>query len=92
MKIVREARRIDADPRRDGFSHGNPQLGQGDEMWYQALAIDWVLEEQFCPQDLLAAESEFMRLIRMGILDGRDRFDFPITASIRLMSFRQRWL
>ena len=28
-----------------------------------------------------SAESEFMRLIRMGILDGREGYDFSMTAS-----------
>ena len=63
MSTAREARRIDADPHHDGFSHGNPQLGQGDKMWYQALAIDQIVEEQFCPRDLSSAKLEFMRLI-----------------------------
>ena len=75
------------DPRCNGFSHGNPQLGQGDEMWYQSLAIDQIIEEQFCPRDLSPAESEFMRLIRMGIINGREGFNYPTTASIRLMRY-----
>ena len=50
-------------------------------MWYQSLAIDRVIEEQFRNQDLSSAESEFMRLIRMGILDGREGYDFTMTAS-----------
>ena len=78
---MREARRVDADPRRDGFGHGNGQLGQPDEMWYQSLAIDRIIEEQFRNRNLLSAESEFMRLIRMGILDGREGYDFTMTAS-----------
>ena len=78
---MREARRVDADPRRDGFGHGNGQLGQPDEMWYQALAVDRIIEEQFRNRNLSSAESEFMRLIRMGILDGREGYDFTMTAS-----------
>ena len=31
------------------------------------------------------AESEFMRLIRMGILDGREGYDFQMTASMLAM-------
>ena len=50
-------------------------------MWYQSLAIDRIIEEQFRNRDLSSAESEFMRLIRMGILDGREGYDFPMTAS-----------
>ena len=42
-----EARRIDADLHRDSFGHGNPQIGQEDKMFYQALAVDRVIEEQF---------------------------------------------
>ena len=82
---MREARRIDADPRRDGFGHGNKQLGQPDEMWYQSLAIDRIVEEQFRNRNLSSAESEFMRLIRMGILDGREGYDFQMMASTLAM-------
>ena len=46
-------------------------------MWYQSLVIDRILEEQFHNRNLSSAESEFMRLIRMGILDGREGYDFP---------------
>ena len=85
MKIVREARRVNADPRHDGFSHRNGQLGQPNEFFYQSLAIDRILEEQFCNRNLSSAESEFMRLIRIGILDGREGYDFPMTASTLAM-------
>ena len=54
-------------------------------MWYQSLAIDRIIEEQFRNRNLLSAESEFMRLIRMGILDGREGYDFPMTASTLAM-------
>ena len=54
-------------------------------MWYQSLAIDRIIEEQFCNRNLSSAESEFMRLIRMGILDGREGYDFPMTASTLAM-------
>ena len=82
---MREARRVDADPCRDGFGHGNGQLGQPDEMWYQSLAVDRIIEEQFRNRNLSSAESEFMRLVRMGILDGREGYDFPMTASTLAM-------
>ena len=49
-------------------------------MWYQSLAIDRIIEEQFRNRDLSSAESEFMRLIRMGILNGREGYDFTMTA------------
>ena len=45
------------------------------------MAIDRIIEEQFCSRNLLSAESEFMRLIQMGILDGREGYDFTMTAS-----------
>ena len=32
-----------------------------------------------------SAESEFMRLIRIGILDGREGYDFTMTASTLAM-------
>ena len=54
-------------------------------MWYQSLAIDRIIEEQFRNRDLSSAESEFMRLIRMGILDGREGYDFTMTASTLAM-------
>ena len=54
-------------------------------MFYQSLAIDRVLEENFHNRDLSSVESEFMRLIRIGILDGREGYDFPMTASTLLM-------
>ena len=54
-------------------------------MFYQALAIDQIIEEQFWNQDLSSAESEFMRLICMGILNGREGYDFPMMASTLAM-------
>ena len=65
--------------------HGNGQLGQPDEMFYQSLAIDRIIEEQFRNQDLSLAESKFMRLIWMGILDGREGYDFPMMSSTLAM-------
>ena len=49
-------------------------------MWYQSLAIERIIEEQFCNRNLSSAESEFMRLIQMGILDGREGYDVTMTA------------
>ena len=54
-------------------------------MWYQSLAIDRIIEEQFRNRNLSSAESEFMRLIRLGILDGREGYDFTMTASTLAM-------
>ena len=47
-------------------------------MFYQALAIDQIIEEQFQNRDLSSAESEFMRLIHIRILDGWEGYDFPM--------------
>ena len=54
-------------------------------MFYQSLAIDRVIEEQFQNWDLSSAELEFMRLIRMGILDGREGYNFPMMVSMLAM-------
>ena len=49
------------------------------------MAIDRIIEEQFRNRNLSSAESEFMRLIRMGILDGREGYDFSMMASTLAM-------
>ena len=84
-KIVREARRIDVDPRRDGFGHHNPNLNMEDDLFFNALAVDQVIKGLFWGRDLLAAEEQFMRLIRLGIIDEREGFDMPMSAATRLM-------
>ena len=84
-QIVREARRIDVDPRCDGFGHHNPNLNREDDLFYNALAVDWVVEGLFRGWDLSAAEEKFMRLIRLGILDEREGFDMPMMAATRAM-------
>ena len=85
LQIVREARRIDVDPRRDGFGHHNPNLNIEDDLFYNALAVDQVVEGLFRGRDLSVAEEQFMRLIRLGILDEREGFDMPMTAATRAM-------
>ena len=80
-----EARRIDVDPRRDGFSHHNPNLNREDDLFYNALAVDRVVEGLFRGQVLSAAEEQFMRLIHLGILAEREAFDMPMTAATRAM-------
>ena len=85
LKIVREARRIDVDPRRDGFGHNNPNLGVDDDLLFNSLAIDRMIEGLFRGRDLSANEEQFVRLIRMGILDGKEGFDLPMSASVRSM-------
>ena len=54
-------------------------------MWYQSLAVDRIIEEHFRDRNLSSAESKFMRLVRMGILDGREGYDFQMTASTLAM-------
>ena len=43
-QIVREARRNDVDPRRDGFGHHNPNLNIEDDLFYNSLAVDRVID------------------------------------------------
>ena len=85
LKIVTAARTISEDPAVDGFSHHNPQLGQEDNLFYNALAIDRFMEGFFRGRDLSTNETQFFRPMRMGILDGREGYDMPITASTRVM-------
>ena len=73
------------DPRRDGFGHHNPNLNVEDDLFYNALAVDRVIEGLFRGRDLSAAEEQFMRLIRLGILEEREGFDMPMTAATRAM-------
>ena len=46
-QIVTEARAIAEDPAIDGFGHHNPQLGQEDDLFYNALSIDRFMEGFF---------------------------------------------
>ena len=73
------------DPRRDGFGHHNPNLNREDDLFYNTLAIDRVVEGLFCGRDLSAAEEQFMRLIRLGIIDEREGFDMLMMAAMRAM-------
>ena len=52
-----------------------------DDLFFNALAVDRVIEGLFRGQDLSAAEEQFMRLIRLGILDERESFDMPMTVA-----------
>ena len=85
LKIVTEVRTIAEDPNVDGFCHHNPQLGQEDNLFFNTLAIDQLVEGLFQGRDLNANETQFVRLIRMGILDGREGYNMPMTASTRAM-------
>ena len=84
-KIVTTARTISEDPAIDGFGHHNPQLGQEDDLFYNALAIDRFMEGFFWGCDLSTNETQLFRLMRMGILDGREGYDMLMTASTRAM-------
>ena len=79
-KIITAARTISEDPAIDGFGHHNPQLSQEDDLFYNALAIDRFMEGFFRGRDLSTNETQFFRLMRMGILDGREGYDMPMTA------------
>ena len=85
LEIVTEARTVAKDPAIDGFGHHNPQLGQEDDLFYNTLSIDRMVEGLFRGRDLSANESQFIRLIQMGILDGREGYNMPMTASTRAM-------
>ena len=85
LKIVTAARTISEDPSVDGFGHHNPQLGQEDDLFYNALAIDRFMEGFFRGRDLSTNETQFFQLMRMGILDGREGYNMPMTASTRAM-------
>ena len=84
-EIVTAARTISKDPAIDGFGHHNPQLGQEDNLFYNALAIDQFMEGFFWGCDLSTNETQFFQLMRMGILDGREGYDMPMTVSTRVM-------
>ena len=84
-EIVTAARTISEDPAVDGFGHHNPQLGQEDNLFYNALAIDRFMEGSFRGRDLLTNETQFFQLMRMGVLDGREGFNMPMTALTRAM-------
>ena len=78
---------VSEDPSVDGFGHHNPHLTQDDDLFFNALAIDRRIEGSFRGRDLPANEEQFMRLVRMGILEGREGYDLPITASTRAMRY-----
>ena len=54
-------------------------------MFYNALSIDRFMEGFFRGRDLSTNETQLFCLMRMGILDGREGYDMPMTASTRLM-------
>ena len=60
-------------------------IGQEDDLFYNALAIDRFMEGFFRGRDLSTNKTQFFRLMRMGILDGREGYDMPMTVSTRAM-------
>ena len=84
-KIVTAARTVAEDPAVDGFGHHNPQLGQEDDLFYNALSINQFMEGSFQGRDLSTNKTQFFCLMRMGILDDREGYDMPMTASTRVM-------
>ena len=54
-------------------------------MFYNALAGDRVVEGLFCGWELSAAEEQFMRLVRLGIINEREGFDVLMTAATKAM-------
>jgi hypothetical protein len=44
-----------------------------------------MIEGLFRGRDLSVNEEQFMRLIRMGIMDGKEGYDLPMSASVRAM-------
>ena len=85
LKIVTEARTVAEDLNVDGFGHHNPQLGQDDDLFFNTLAVGWLVEGLFRGRDLSANETQLVWLIQMGILDGREGHDMPMTVSTRAM-------
>ena len=67
-KIITAARTVAEDPAIDGLGHHNPQLGQEDDLFYNAPSIDWFMEGFFRGRELLTNKTQFFRLMRMGIL------------------------
>ena len=84
-KIITAARAISEDPAIDGFGHHNPQLGQEDDLFYNPLSVNGFMEGFFWGRDLSTNEAQFFRLMRMGIINGREGYDMPMTASTRAM-------
>ena len=85
LKIVTAARTVAEDPAVDGFGHHNPQLGQEDNLFYNTLSINRFMEGFFRGRVLSTNKAQFFCLMRMGILDGREGYDMPMTASTRAM-------
>lgn len=84
-QIVLEARRLAEDSAVDGFGHHNPHVGIEDDLWYSALAVDRLVDGLFGGRALSVNEREFVHLLCLGIHDGREGYDLPITAATRAM-------
>ena len=75
---------MDEDPQVSGFGQWNFNIHDNNQMWGQALAIDWMIELLFREQDLTIDEEILMNLLRMGVID-RKEFDKPMDAATRVM-------
>ena len=83
-KIAAEYQRMDKDPRVSGFSQWNFNVHDDNQMWGQALAIDWMIKLLFRDRDLTMDEEILMNLLRMAVIDRKD-FDKPMDAATRAM-------
>lgn len=59
-------------------------------MCYHPLVVDRVIKEHFRPRELLSPKLELMRLIRIGILKGREGYDFPMRTQPGQQGFCQQ--
>ena len=75
---------MDEDPRVSGFGQWNFNIHNDDQMWGQALAIDWMVELLFRGWDLTVDEEILMNLLRMAVID-RKEFNEPMDAVTRAM-------
>ena len=83
-KIAAEYWRMDEDPRVSGFGWWNFNIHDDNQMWGQALAIDWMIELLFRGRDLTVDEEVLMNLLWMAVID-RKQFDKPMDSATRAM-------
>ena len=68
LKIAAEYWRMDEDPHVSGFGQWNFNIHDDDQMWGQALAIDWMIELLFRGRDLTVGEEILMNLLWMAVI------------------------
>ena len=83
-KSAAEYQRMDKDPRVSGFGQWNFNVHDDNQMWGQALAIDWMIKLLFRDRDLTMDKEILMNLLRMAVIDRKD-FDKPMDAMTRAM-------